>query len=114
VASTEGNNYDRVGHSFQVGLQTPLCDRLPILKNLILDIIGDFTVANYYHYSAEVFPPESLARLDHNWGLLVRLTYPLNRYMSLQAYYHYINANNRNDIFQHDRHVGGTALLFTY
>ncbi len=106
--ATEGNSFDHVGHVAQVGFHTPL------VGELTLDTIGSFTVANYTHYSAEIAPIEPVARLNHDWSFLIRLTYPLGRHWQLRAFYRYINANNRNDIFQYDRQIGGTEVVFRY
>ncbi|HXV28143.1 MAG TPA: tetratricopeptide repeat protein [bacterium] len=114
TASTRGNNFDRTGHTAQVGFRTPLCDKTPILRNTTVEVIGEFTAANYYHYSNFVYFPETKSRLNNDWSLWVALTYPITKHLSIQGYYKYINANNQNDIFQYDRHIGGTALLFQY
>ncbi len=107
-AATEGNNFDRFGQSFHTGFHTPL------VKKLSLDVIGSFWVAHYPHYSAEIAPIEPLARRDNDWTLLVTLTYELTRNWSLRGFYRYGNSNNRNDLYQHDRHIGGTEILFRY
>ena len=108
TAATQGNNFDRVGHFFQVGLNTP------ITKKLVFNVTGSFVTADYPHYSAEIAPIEPLARRDHDWVLFTSLTYNLTRNWSLQGFYRYGNSNNRNDIFQHDRQIGGVELLFRY
>jgi hypothetical protein len=107
-AAARGDNFDRFGQVFQTGLHTPLVGKLDF------DFIGSFTVNNYYHYSAALVPTEPEARRDNDWSLLFLLTYPLNPHWSVRAFYRYINANNKNDIFQYDRQIGGGELSFRY
>ncbi len=100
TASTQGNNFDRTGNTVQVGLRTPVWDGVRILKDLTLELIGEFTAANYYHFDSQVYFLEPNARLNNDWSFLVRLTYPISRHWSVQAYYRYINANNKNLAFR--------------
>lgn len=106
---TEGNNFDRLGHSFQAGLHSPM----PFNNALTLDVLGQFKVANYPHFSTELVTREE-ARFDNDWTLLVSLTYALNNHWSVRGLYRYVNANNHNDLFQYDRHIGGVELRFRY
>lgn len=106
--ATEGNNFDHVGHDIRLGFHTPL------IWGLVFDALGQLSVANYYHYSAEFSLAEPLARRDNDWTLFFSLTYPLSVHWSVRASYRYENANNRNDFFQYDRHIGGLELRFRY
>jgi len=108
TAAVRGNNFDRLGHFFQAGLHTPVVGKLD------LDVVGGFTYANYPHYSAELDPEEPLARRDNDWTLLAALTYRLTSHLSLRGFYRYFNANNRNDIYQYNRDIGGVEALFRY
>ena len=109
TTAARGDNFDRDGHSFRVGFHTPL-----FINKLTLEATGSFVTANYPHYSAELFPIESHARLDNDWTYVVSLTYQLNRNWSFQTFFRQVNANNKNDIFQYDRLNGGAQFLFRY
>ena len=106
--AARGNNFDRVGHSIETGFHTPL------IKNILFDFSWSFGTGHYPHYSAEVAPAEPSARLNNDWALLTSLTFPLSDKWSLRTFYRYVNANNRNDIYQYDRHLMGTELRFRY
>lgn len=108
-AAAEGRNYDYVGHRVSTGFYTPL-----LIENLSLDLSASFETTNHYHYSTELFTRQVNARRDNDWSFYCRLTYELTKNWSIQAYYRYVNANNKNDIFQHDRHIGGTNLQFRF
>jgi len=107
-AQVRGNNFDRLGHRAEIGFHAPLT------AELSFDVIGSFTVASYPHYSAQLDYREPLSRLDNYWTLLGRLNYVISKNWSMQVYYRYDNAENENDIFQYDRHIGGGQITFRY
>lgn len=108
TSAARGDNFDRVGHGFQAGLHTPL------FAGWALDLSGGFTAAHYPHFSAELVAQETLARRDENWTFLASLTRPLGRNWTFRTYYRTVNANNRNDVYQYDRQIGGVEFLFRY
>lgn len=108
--AVRGDNFDKTEHSVQVGLHTPL----PVMNKTTLDVFGEFSAGYYRHFSAQLSRLEHDNRLDHNWTLVVSLTHPLSAHWAIRTSYRYINANNKNDLFQYDRHVGGVELRFRY
>jgi len=114
--AARGQNFDSLKHAVQAGLHTPVPfvnKIVPAVNTPLLDIWGQFSVARYDDF-VSLFLPEPLKRLDHEWFLVVTLTYPVNPNWSVIASYRYINSNNRNDLYQYDRHVTGLETRFIY
>jgi len=106
AAWARGGNYDRRGATTRVGLHTPLAWRTDG------DLSGGLQWNRYPHFlSLTSLDPER--RRDTSWDLLAVLTHHLRPNLDLRVQYHWINALNRNDVFQYDRHLAGVHLLFT-
>lgn len=108
IANTRGANFTREGTSTRVGGQVPL----PYVPRTDLDTSLGFRWAQYPRFeSLTSLDPNQ--RLDNNWDWYVSLTHRIRPRLSTRVFYRYINANNRNDVFQYDRHIAGVQVLFT-
>jgi hypothetical protein len=103
-----GANYDRFGFTSRVGLHVPV----PLLARTDLDTSVSFRWMEYPRFES-ISRLDPNQRLDNTWEYYVALSHRITPRVLTRAFYRYINANNRNDFYQYDRHVGGTQLLFT-
>ncbi len=103
-----GDNYDRRGVTTRLGLHWPL----PFIPKTDLDTSVAFLWMEYPRY-ASLSSLDPNERLDNNWEYYAALTYRLTPRLWTRAFYRYFNANNKNDFYQYDRHIGGTQILFT-
>ena len=107
VAQTRGANFTRRGTTSRIGVHTPL----PVLARAELDVSGGFRFGHYPRFtSLSALDPDR--REDTVWDLLTALTYSWTPRLATRVSYRFINANNRNDLFQYDRHLAGIQLLF--
>ena len=108
VDQTRGANFARRGTSTRFGVHTPM----PFVKQTDFDISGTFRFGKYARFtSLSSLDPER--RTDTNWILSVSLIHYWTAQLATRLFYDFINANNRNDFFQYDRHFTGVQLLFT-
>ena len=108
VAQTRGANFTRRGASTRVGVHTPI----PLVAQTDLDVSSRLLFGRYPRFtSLSSLAPER--RRDTIWDLLVSLTHYWTPRLATRLLYRFINADNRNDVFQYDRHIGGVQLLFT-
>jgi len=108
LSEAHGGNFTRRGMTSRLGFHTPVL----LVAKTDLDVSGGFGLGTYPDFS----PLSSLdptRREDTNWDLYTGLTYSWTPQVATRAFYRYINANNRNDIFQYDRHIAGVQLLFS-
>ena len=106
AAWTRGGNYERRGTTTRVGLHTPLVWRTD----------GDLSGGlqwNVYPRFTSLTSLDPARRRDTSWDVAVALTHHLRPNLDLRLQYRWINALNRNDVFQYDRHLAGAHLLFT-
>ncbi len=109
VADARGGNFTRRGTSTRLGVHTPV----PVVPQTDFDLSGGFVFGTYPDFS----PLSSLdvtRREDTNWDLYTSLTYYWTPHIGTRAFYRYVNANNRNDIFQYDRQIGGVQVVYSY
>jgi tetratricopeptide (TPR) repeat protein len=109
LAQTRGDNFIRRGTSTRLGLHVPV----PFTSKLDLDTSAGFNWGEYPDFQSLDPDLEPNQRLDNNWDLYTALTYRIRPRTSLRLFYRYVNANNENDFYQYDRHIGGLQLLFT-
>ena len=108
VAQTRGANFTRRGTSTRVGVHTPV----PVVQHTDLDVSGGLLFGAYPRFtSLSSADPER--RRDTTWDLLVSLTHDWTPRLATRVWYRFVSADNRNDLFQYDRHLGGVQLLFT-
>lgn len=106
TASTKGGNFDRRGATTRVGIHTPLVWRTDA------DVSTGLQWNVYPHFSSlSALDPER--RRDTNWDLAVAVTHHLTAQVGVRLQYRWVNALNRNDLFEYDRHVAGLHVLFT-
>lgn len=108
VDETRGSNFNRRGDTTRIGLRVPV----PFIEKTDFDTSAGLRVGAYPHFIS-LSSRDLTKRRDNNWDYYVALTHRFNPRLSGRVFYRYINANNRNDFFQYDRHVGGMQLLFT-
>jgi len=107
---TRGANFTRRSYTTRVGLRLPVPEDL--LPRTHFDTNVGFEVAKYPRFVSRSSRDQERRR-NHDWTMYFALTHRIRPRLRARAFYRYINANNRNDIYQYDRHVGGTQLLFT-
>jgi tetratricopeptide (TPR) repeat protein len=105
---TRGANFTRHGTSTRAGLRTPV----PFLPKTDFDTSAGFRWGSYPRFTS-LSSLDRSRRFDNNWDYYVALTHRITPRVSTRAFYRLINANNRNDFFQYDRHLAGLQLLFT-
>ena len=105
---TRGANFTRRGTSTRLGAHTPV----PLIMQTDFDIVGTFRFGKYPRFTS-LSSLDSERREDTNWGLTVSLTHAWTPQLATRLFYDLINANNRNDFFQYDRHIAGVQLLFS-
>ena len=108
VAQTRGANFTLRGTTTRVGVHTPC----PFVKQTDLDVSGAFRFGTYPRFTS-VSASDSTRRQDTNWDLLTALTHYWTAHLATRVFYRWLNANNRNDFFQYDRHMTGVQLLFS-
>ncbi len=108
LGQARGGNFRRRSLSSRVGVHTPV----PFIRRTDLDVSGGFQFGKYPDFSP-LSSLDTTRREDTNWDLYSALTYYWTPRLATRAFYRYLNANNRNDIFQYDRHITGIQMLFT-
>lgn len=104
---TRGGNFERRGTTSRVGIHTPL----PWFNRVEADLATGFRWNRYPRFSS-LSTLDTARRRDTIWDLYVGLTYPVNPKLSTRVFYRFVDAKNRNDFFEYDRHVTGVQLLF--
>ena len=107
VDQTRGANFTRRGTSTRLGAHAPVS----FMKQTDLDLSGTFRFGKYPRFTS-LSPLDPERREDTNWNLTVSLTHYWTTQLATRLFYDLINANNRNDFFQYDRHIAGVQLLF--
>lgn len=108
VGQPRGANFTRRALVSRLGLHLPV----PYVPRTDLDLSGSLRLARYPRF-VSLSPLDPERRRDTTWELAAALTHYVTRRLALRVSYRYVNANNRNDFFQHDRHIGGLQALFT-
>lgn len=106
AAWARGGNYDRRGTITRLGVHTPLVWRTDG------DLSGGFQWNVYPHFTS-LTSLDPQRRRDTLWDVAVASTHHVRPNLDLRLQYRWINALNRNDVFQYDRHLAGIHLLFT-
>jgi hypothetical protein len=106
--NTRGANFDKRGTTTRIGLRTPM----PFLPKTDFDTSAGFRWGSYPKFES-LSSLDRAQRYDNNWDYYVALTHRITPRLSTRIFYRLINANNRNDFFQYDRHLTGIQLLFT-
>lgn len=102
---TQGGNFERRGTTTRLGFHTPLG------KKLALDGTVGFRWNKYPRFSSlSTLDPER--RRDAVRDFYVGLTYPINPRLAGRISYRFVDAQNRNDFYEYERHVAGVQFLF--
>lgn len=91
-----------------MGVRTPV----PYLSRTDLDTSIGFRLGRYPRF-VSISSLDRNRRRDTNWDYYVAVTHSMTPRVSTRAFFRYVDANNRNDIFQYDRAISGVNLLFT-
>lgn len=102
---TEGGNFERRGTTTRLGFHTPLS------KKLALDSAVGFRWNKYPRFSS-LSTLDGERRRDAVLDLYVGLTYPINPRLAGRISYRFVDAQNRNDFYEYERHVAGIQFLF--
>jgi len=105
---TRGANFTRRGMTTRVGLRTPV----PYVPKTDFDTSMGFRLGRYPRFNS-LSSTEPERREDTNWDYYVSLTHRIAPRLSVRTFFRYVNANNPNDVYQYDRHVGGVQMIFT-
>lgn len=106
LAAVRGQNFDLVGSTSRVGLHLPLAEKLA------LDCSGGLWLGFYPNFSS-VSSQDLSRRRDIDWDLYTALTYRLTPNFGITGFYRFIDANNRNNIYDYKRHIGGVQLVYS-
>ena len=104
-ARTRGGNFERRGTTSWIGFHTPLIGRVQA------DLAAGFRWNGYPRFSS-TSTLETARRRDAVFDAYIGLTYPLTPKLSSRVFYRFVDAKNRNDLFEYDRHIAGVQLLF--
>lgn len=102
---TQGGNFERRGTTTRLGFHTPLW------KKLALDGAVGFRWNKYPRFgSLSTLDPER--RRDAVWDFYAGVTYPITPRLAGRISYRFVDAENRNDFYEYERHVAGVQFLF--
>lgn len=104
-ARVRGGNFERRGTTTRLGLHTPLW------KKLTLDGAVGFRWNKYPRFDS-LSTLDVERRRDAVWDFYVGLTYPINPRLAGRISYRFVDAQNRNDFYEYERHVAGVQFLF--
>lgn len=104
-ARTRGGNFERRGTTTRLGLHTPIFGKWQA------DLAAGFRWNRYPRFSS-LSSLDLVRRRDADWDIYFGITHPLTPRVSSRLFYRFVNADNRNDFYEYDRHIGGVQLLF--
>jgi hypothetical protein len=106
VGWARGGNFDRRGLTTRVGVHTPLAWRTDA-------DLSSGLIYNHYPHFTSLTSLDTARRRDTNWDLAASLTHHLTPQVDVRLQYRWVNAANRNDVFDYTRHLLGMHVLFT-
>ena len=106
AAGTRGGNFDRRGLTTRVGAHSPLLWRTDA------DVSSGF-LYNAYPQFTSLSALDAARRRDTTWDVALAVTHHLSEALDVRVQYQWVNALNRNDLFQYDRHIAGVHLLLS-
>jgi hypothetical protein len=101
----QGGNFERRGTTTRLGFHTPFW------KKLALDGAVGFRWNKYPRFSS-LSTLDTERRRDAVLDFYVGLTYPINPQLASRISYRFVDAENRNDFYEYERHVAGVQFLF--
>lgn len=104
-ARTQGGNFERRGATSRMGVH------FPFLGQTVADLAAGLRWNRYPRFSS-LSGLDPARRRDITWDFYAALTRPLTPKVKGRFFYRFIKADNRNDFFDYDRHIGGVQLLF--
>lgn len=106
LSKTRGDNFNYGGTETSAGFHTPV----PHIPRTDLDVYGSFTWKRYPDF-VSISADDPRRRADKNWSFYSALTRRITDEMAVRVFYQWVNADNRNDFFQYDRHIWGIEVL---
>lgn len=104
-ARARGGNFERRGTATRAGMHLPLARRIEA------DASVGFEWGRYPRFSS-LSSLDTARRRDTDWDFTVAFSRPLTPRLVGRVFYRFINAKNRNDFFEYDRHITGVQFLF--
>jgi hypothetical protein len=105
----EGNEYSHVAYGGRLGLR----QQLP--WELGLDVEGSYSYEPYRQESSFPVPfSNSAKRRDNFWSARAQLDRPITDWLSVAAYYRYVNDDSNTPVFDYDRNIVGAYLSVYY
>lgn len=114
-AETAGDNFDFAAHATRAGFRSPVPPiKLPLIPDFLLE--GWDVGAVFIYRRNDYFNHRELVnrRKGDDWTAVFSFGHNLGKNYRIDGYFRYINANNRNDIFQYDRNIFGTTLSYFF
>lgn len=102
---TRGGNFELRGATSRAGFRTPLG------RDITLDCSVGFRWNRYPRFDS-LSSTELTRRRDSIRDYYVGLTYPLKPRLASRLFYRFVDSENRNDLFEYERHLAGVQLLF--
>ncbi len=103
-----GGNFRRRGVASWLGFHTPV----PRVEKTDLDLAGGFDYGRYPNFTS-LSSLDTRRRQDMNWNFYAAVTHYWTPSLATRGFYRFVDANNRNDFYDYERHVAGVQVLFT-
>lgn len=104
-ARTRGGNFERRGTTSRIGVHMPLFGR----------VAADLATGlrwNAYPRFSSLSSAEPARRRDAVLDAYLGLTYRATPTLATRLFYRFVDARNRNDSYEYERHIVGAQLLF--
>lgn len=104
-SDVRGGNFETRGETTRLGFHAPL-----VLKSEI-DLSTGLEYTHYPRFSSQS-PLDTARRRDIHWDIYAAVTHYLTPQIGVRLFYRFMDAENRNNFFEYDRHIGGFQILF--
>lgn len=108
LADTRGKNFNRKGSLTYLGVHTPI----RFLSRTDFDAAIGFDWGTYPDF-ASLSLLDPVERRDARTDVYSALTYYLKPNVALRGFYRFINSDDPNDFFDHQRHIAGGEVIFS-
>ena len=105
---TRGGNFRRRGIATRLGIHTPVS----LIEKTDLDLAGGFDYGKYPDFTS-LSSLDLRRRQDMNWDFYAALTHYWTPRFATRGFYRFVDAKNRNDFYDYERHIAGVQVLFT-
>lgn len=106
---TRGKNFNRVGALGTIGFHTPFLS----FHKTDLDMSSSYNWGTYPDFtSLSALDPSD--RRDKGWDIYAALTHHWKPNLATRVLYRFINSENNNNLLDHNRHLAGAEVIFSF